>query len=62
MPGMGGISLIRHLESEKSEIPVVVISGSPFGKISLSTGPLQYLRKPFGAGEFLACIERSLQG
>jgi FixJ family two-component response regulator len=62
MPGMGGIGLIRHLEAEKSEIPIIVITASPFGKAALSTGPFQFLRKPFNAGEFLECIERSLRG
>src|SRR5690349_9348266 len=62
MPGMGGISLIRRLEAEGNEIPLIVMTGSPIGKIALSIERFQYLRKPFRAGELLSCIERSLRG
>ena len=62
MPGMSGLDLKRHLLSQSSTIPVIMITARTEpgleARVSAS-GALCLLRKPFEAGALIACLKRA---
>lgn len=65
MPGMDGISLLRHLKSsaETSAIPVIVMTGDgdiPLAVEAMKLGALDFLEKPFEDDRLLSMIETAL--
>lgn len=58
MPGIGGIEACREIRSS-SEVPIIVVSGKKSRKDrteAFEAGADQYITKPFGIDELVACI------
>ncbi len=63
MPRMDGLETIRRIR-QNSLVPIIVLSalGEENDKISaLNLGADDYLTKPFGVGELLACVQAVLR-
>lgn len=61
LPGIDGLSVLRHIRLEDERLPVLILSakGTPDDKIKgFSCGVDDYLAKPFHLDEFLLRIER----
>ncbi len=64
LPGLDGLSILRHIRIEDEKLPILIISakGSSEDKIKGFTyGVDDYLAKPFNLNEFLVRIERLLK-
>jgi two-component system alkaline phosphatase synthesis response regulator PhoP len=63
LPGLDGLSILRHIRLEDEKLPVLILSakGAPDDRIKVFTyGVDDYLSKPFNLEEFLLRIERLL--
>ena len=63
MPEMTGLELQRHLTTLGVSIPTIVVTAddAPEARARcMAAGALEYLRKPIGADELLAAIERAV--
>jgi len=63
LPGMDGLSVLRHIRLEDEKLPVLILSaksGSEDKIKGFSYGVDDYLAKPFNLEEFLLRIERLL--
>jgi len=63
LPGMDGLSVLRHIRLEDERLPVLILSakGHPDDRIrGFTFGVDDYLAKPFNLEEFLLRIERLL--
>jgi two-component system alkaline phosphatase synthesis response regulator PhoP len=63
LPGLDGLSILRHIRLEDERLPVLILSakGAPDDRIKGFTyGVDDYLSKPFSLEEFLLRIERLL--
>ena len=63
MPGMSGIDLLRQLQSQKSTLPVIVVTGH--GDVQLAVeamkaGAVDFIEKPFDEDVLLAAIRAAL--
>ena len=64
LPGLDGLSVLRHIRVEDEKLPVLILSakGSHDDKIKgFSYGVDDYLAKPFNLEEFLMRIERLMK-
>ena len=64
LPGLDGLSVLRHIRVEDEKLPILIISakGGPDDKIKgFSYGVDDYLAKPFNIDEFLMRIERLIK-
>ena len=64
LPGLDGLSVLRHIRLEDERLPVLILSakGNPDDKIKgFSYGVDDYLAKPFNMDEFLLRIERLIK-
>lgn len=64
LPGLDGLSILRHIRLEDEKLPVLIISakGGPDDKIKgFSYGVDDYLAKPFNLEEFLLRIDRLIK-
>ncbi len=64
LPGLDGLSVLRHIRIEDEKLPILIISakGSADDKVKgFSYGVDDYLAKPFNLDEFLMRIERLLK-
>jgi EAL domain-containing protein (putative c-di-GMP-specific phosphodiesterase class I) len=62
MPEMDGLQLLRAVREHDSEVPVVLMTGSPdlmTAMEAVSLGALQYLVKPFDVVELKKVVERA---
>ncbi|MCP9198411.1 sigma-54 dependent transcriptional regulator [Gramella sp. GC03-9] len=63
MPGIGGMELIKYADDHFPKLPKLVITGYPSidGALNaIKSGALDYLVKPFTAGELKTSVEKSL--
>jgi two-component system, OmpR family, alkaline phosphatase synthesis response regulator PhoP len=63
LPGLDGLSILRHIRLEDERLPVLILSakGGPDDRIKGFTyGVDDYLAKPFSLEEFLLRVERLL--
>lgn len=63
LPGLDGLSVLRHIRLEDQRLPVLILSakGEPDDKVKgFSYGVDDYLAKPFNLEEFLLRVERLL--
>ncbi len=63
LPGLDGLSVLRHIRLEDERLPVLILSakGEPDDRIrGFSCGVDDYLAKPFNLDEFLLRVERLL--
>lgn len=61
LPGLDGLSLLRHIRLEDERLPVLIISakGAPDDRVrGFTYGVDDYLSKPFSLEEFLLRVER----
>ena len=64
LPGMDGLALHRHLDSQGLEPAVVMITGHgdvPMAVAALKGGAVDFLEKPFDADVLLAAIEEAFR-
>jgi len=64
LPGLDGLSILRHIRIEDEKLPILIISakGSSDDKVKgFSYGVDDYLAKPFNLNEFLMRIERLMK-
>ena len=64
MPGMDGLTLLKKLRAEGSELPLILITGHgdiPLAVAAMKAGAVDFLEKPFEAEALLAAIEASLR-
>jgi len=64
LPGIDGLSLLRHIRLEDERLPILIISAksAPDDRIKgLAYGVDDYLAKPFNLEEFLLRVERLLK-
>lgn len=63
LPGLDGISVLRHIRLRDERLPVLILSakGAPDDRIKgFSCGVDDYLAKPFNLAEFMLRVERLL--
>ena len=63
LPGLDGLSVLRHIRLQDERLPVLILSakGQPDDRIKgFSCGVDDYLAKPFNLAEFLLRVERLL--
>jgi two-component system, OmpR family, alkaline phosphatase synthesis response regulator PhoP len=61
LPGLDGLSVLRHIRLEDEKIPVLILSakGNPDDKVKgFSCGVDDYLAKPFNLEEFMLRVDR----
>ncbi len=64
MPGMDGVSLLRHLRAAGLETPVILMTA--YGTVqsaveAMKLGAFDYLTKPFDATELCLLVDRAIQ-
>lgn len=63
MPGLDGVSLLRHVQMRLPGTPVILISGRGSGQLAeqlLAIGAFAYLSKPFDLDELETVVERAI--
>ena len=64
LPGMSGLELLRRLSDEGHRIPAVMITGNAdvtMAVEAMKAGASDFIEKPVGRDELLACVERALE-
>jgi two-component system response regulator FixJ len=64
MPGMDGLTLLKKLRAEGSELPLILITGHgdiPLAVAAMKAGAVDFLEKPFEVDALLAAIEDGLR-
>jgi two-component system, chemotaxis family, CheB/CheR fusion protein len=64
MPGMGGLELLRRLDSEGIRLPAIMITGQgdvPMAVEAMKAGAADFIEKPIRRDELYASIERALE-
>ncbi|MFL5268739.1 MAG: response regulator [Stellaceae bacterium] len=64
MPGMGGLELLRRLQSEGTRLPAIMITGQgdvPMAVEAMRAGAADFIEKPIGRDELFASIEHALE-
>ncbi len=63
LPGMNGLELLHRLRDAGHSLPAIMITGSSdvaMAVQAMKAGAADFIEKPIGAGDLLACIERAL--
>ena len=63
LPGMTGLELLRRLDEDGHRLPSVMITGKAdvaMAVEAMKAGASDFLEKPVGRDELLACVERAL--
>ncbi len=63
LPGMSGLELLRRLRSAGHRLPAIMITGNsdvPIAVQAMKAGASDFIEKPVGRDELLACVERAL--
>lgn len=63
MPGMSGFEVLDRLQEMQAPIPVIFVTGHgdiPMAVEAMRRGAVNFIRKPFGDEELLACIDEAL--
>jgi two-component system CheB/CheR fusion protein len=64
MPGMSGLELLQRLKGERHRLPAIMITGHgdvPMAVQAMKAGAADFIEKPIGSKELLACIDRALE-
>ncbi|MDE2375944.1 MAG: response regulator transcription factor [Bradyrhizobium sp.] len=64
MPGMDGLTLLRHLRSAGSALPLILITGHGDVRMAVAAmkaGAADFLEKPFDADTLLDAVETALR-
>ena len=65
LPRLGGLDVLRHLQRERPELPVVIVSARsdlPTKLRGFDLGACDYIAKPFSFDELLARVRAQLRG
>ena len=63
LPGMNGLELLQRLRDEGHRLPSIMITGNgdvPLAVQAMKAGASDFLEKPIGQGELIACVRRVL--
>ena len=63
LPGMNGLELLQRLRDDGHRLPSIMITGNSDVAIAvqaMKTGASDFLEKPIGRGELIACVRRVL--
>ncbi|MGO9430060.1 chemotaxis protein CheB [Rhodoblastus sp.] len=64
LPGMSGLELLKRLNDEGHRMPAVMITGNSdvaMAVEAMKSGASDFIEKPVGRDELLACVERALE-
>ncbi|PKU23011.1 chemotaxis protein CheB [Telmatospirillum siberiense] len=64
LPGMSGLELLNRLNGEGHRLPAIMITGYsdvPTAVQAMKAGALDFIEKPIGSGDLLACVARALE-
>jgi two-component system response regulator FixJ len=64
MPGLDGISLLRHLKAGRARFPTVIMTGHadvPLAVEAMKEGAVDFIEKPFEAAVLLAALRLALE-
>jgi FixJ family two-component response regulator len=64
LPGMSGLELLQHLNDAGVRLPAIMITGysdAPTAVQAMKAGALDFIEKPIGGKELIACISRALE-
>lgn len=64
LPGMGGLDLLRRLADSGHHLPAVMITGNsdvPMAVQAMKAGASDFIEKPIGREQLLACVTRALE-
>ena len=64
MPGMSGLEVQRRFAAERSEMPIIVITGCgdvPMAVQAMKAGAAEFLTKPFGEQALLAAVRCAIE-
>jgi two-component system CheB/CheR fusion protein len=64
LPGMSGLDLLRRLTESGDKLPSIMITGNsdvPMAVEAMKAGVSDFIEKPVGAAELLACVARALE-
>jgi two-component system CheB/CheR fusion protein len=64
LPGMSGLELLQHLNDAGDRLPAIMITGYsdvPTAVQAMKAGALDFIEKPIGGKELIACISRALE-
>ena len=64
LPGMGGLELLQRFQSERHQLPAIMITGH--GDVAMAVqamkaGAADFIEKPVGYQELLASVERAME-
>lgn len=63
LPGMNGLALLANLHDAGHRLPAIMITGSsdvPMAVRAMKAGASDFIEKPIGRSELLACVDRAL--
>jgi len=64
LPGMSGLELLQRLHEMGQPLPAIMITGSsdvPMAVQAMKAGAMDFIEKPVGSDELIACVERALE-
>jgi two-component system CheB/CheR fusion protein len=64
LPGMSGLELLQRIHDAGHRLPAIMITGNsdvPMAVQAMKAGALDFIEKPVGRIELLACVERALE-
>jgi two-component system CheB/CheR fusion protein len=63
LPGMSGVALLQRLQADGHQVPAIMITGHSDVSIAvqaMKAGALDFIEKPVGAEDLLACVDLAL--
>ena len=64
LPGMSGLELLGQLKNVGYRLPAIMITGNsdvPMAVQAMKAGALDFIEKPVGSDELLACVKRAFE-
>jgi two-component system CheB/CheR fusion protein len=64
LPGMNGIELLQRLRDAGHHLPAIMITGNsdvPMAVQAMKAGAIDFIEKPVGHDELLACVEHAFE-
>jgi two-component system CheB/CheR fusion protein len=64
LPGISGLELLHRLNEMGQPLPAIMITGSsdvPMAVQAMKAGALDFIEKPIGSSELVACVVRALE-
>jgi two-component system CheB/CheR fusion protein len=64
LPGMSGVALLQRLQAEGRHVPAIMITGASditTAVEAMKAGAVDFIEKPVGVSDLLACVDRALE-